>query len=62
LLEVLWAYWCTPQSSTGETPYNITYGMDAMLSVEVGEATLYSQLDDLKINEECMKTEFDLLE
>jgi len=33
-----------------------------MLPVEVGETTLHRQLDDLKINEECMKTELDLLE
>jgi len=62
LLEVLWAYRYTPQSSTGETPYNLTYGTDAMLPVEVGETTLRRQMDNLKINEECMKTELDLLE
>jgi len=33
-----------------------------MLSVEVGEATLRRQLSDLKLNEECMKTEIDLLD
>jgi len=59
---VLWAYRCTPQSSTGETPYNLTYGMDAMLPVEVGETTLRRQLNDLKLNKECMKTDLDLLE
>jgi len=26
LLEVLWAYQCTPQTTTQETPYNLTYG------------------------------------
>jgi len=62
LLEVLWAYRCTSQSSTGETPYNLTYGTEAMLPTEVGEATLHKQLHDLKINEECMKTELDLSE
>jgi len=35
LLEVLWAYRCTPQSSIGETSYNLTYGTDAMLPIEV---------------------------
>jgi len=62
LLEVLWAYRCTPQSSTGETSYNLTYGTDAMLPVEVGETTLHRQLNDLKLDEECMKIELDLLE
>jgi len=35
LLEVLWAYWSTPKSATQETPYNLTYGMNAMILVEV---------------------------
>ncbi|XP_020239391.1 uncharacterized protein LOC109818355 [Cajanus cajan] len=36
LLEVLWAYRCTPQSTTQETPFRLTYGVDAMIPVEVG--------------------------
>jgi len=40
LLEVLWAYRCTPQSTTQETPYNLAYGVDAMIHVEIGEPTL----------------------
>lgn len=59
---MLWAYRCTPQTSTGETPYNLTYETDVMLLVEVGEATLRRQMDDLNINGDCMKTELDLLE
>ena len=55
LLEVLWAYRCTLQTSTGESPYNLTYGMDAMLLVEIGEATIKRQLRDLSLNNECMK-------
>jgi len=33
-----------------------------MLPVEVGETTLRRQMNKLNINEECMKTELDLLE
>ena len=62
ILEALWAYRCTPQTSTGESPYNLTYGTDAMLSVEIGEATIRRQLRDLSLNNECMKTELDLLD
>ncbi|XP_017426213.1 uncharacterized protein LOC108334788 [Vigna angularis] len=29
LPEVLWAYRCTPHGSTGDTPFNLTYGTDA---------------------------------
>ena len=54
LLEVLWAYRCTPRSSTGETPYNLTYDTNAMFPVEIGELTIQKQLADLKVNEECV--------
>nr|KYP40265.1 Pol polyprotein [Cajanus cajan] len=37
LPEVLWAYRWTPQSTTQETPFRLTYGADAMIPVEVGE-------------------------
>nr|KYP59577.1 hypothetical protein KK1_015013 [Cajanus cajan] len=36
---ILWAYHCTPQSTTQETPYRLTYGADAMIPVEVGETS-----------------------
>ncbi|XP_072084676.1 uncharacterized protein [Arachis hypogaea] len=37
LASVLWSYQTTKQSSTGETPFRLTYGVDAMIPVEVGE-------------------------
>nr|KYP34710.1 Pro-Pol polyprotein [Cajanus cajan] len=37
LPEVLWAYKCTPQSSTKETPFRLAYSTNAMIPVEVGE-------------------------
>ncbi|XP_020218550.1 uncharacterized protein LOC109801829 [Cajanus cajan] len=36
LLEVLWAYRCTPQSTTQEILFKLTYETDAMILVEVG--------------------------
>nr|KYP35806.1 Transposon Ty3-I Gag-Pol polyprotein [Cajanus cajan] len=39
LPSILWAYHCTPQSTTQETPYRLTYGADAMIPVEVGETS-----------------------
>ena len=62
LLEALWAYRYTPQTSTGESPYNLTYGTDTMLPVEIGKATIRRQLRDLSLNNECMKTKLDLLD
>ncbi|XP_016199935.1 uncharacterized protein LOC107640943 [Arachis ipaensis] len=34
---VLWSYRTTPQSSTGETPFRLIYGVDAVIRVEIGE-------------------------
>ncbi|XP_068478945.1 uncharacterized protein [Phaseolus vulgaris] len=62
LPEILWAYRCTPQTSTGETPFNITYGTYAMLLVEVNEPTLQRQIEDWNINNECLRTDLDLIE
>lgn len=47
LSEVLWAYKCTPHGTTGETPFNLTYCMDAMLPVELGEPTLRRKMEDI---------------
>nr|XP_025703592.1 uncharacterized protein LOC112805418 [Arachis hypogaea] len=37
LASVLWSYCTTEQSSTGETPFRLTYGLDAVIPVEIGE-------------------------
>ncbi|XP_025665070.1 uncharacterized protein [Arachis hypogaea] len=37
LASVLWSYRTTPRSSTGETPFRLTYGVAAMIPVEIGE-------------------------
>ncbi|XP_057457904.1 uncharacterized protein LOC130748677 [Lotus japonicus] len=39
LIIVIWAYNTTPQSTTGETPFKLTYGVDAMIPVEVQDVT-----------------------
>ncbi|XP_016199824.1 uncharacterized protein LOC107640836 [Arachis ipaensis] len=39
LASVLWSYCTTEQSATGETPFRLTYGVDAMIPVEIGESS-----------------------
>nr|KYP51954.1 hypothetical protein KK1_026164 [Cajanus cajan] len=39
LPNILWAYHCTPQSTTQEMPYRLTYRADAMILVEVSETS-----------------------
>ncbi|KAK3011634.1 hypothetical protein RJ639_011209 [Escallonia herrerae] len=40
LPKVLWAYRTTPHSVTGETPFLLCYGTEAMLPVEIGVPTI----------------------
>ncbi|XP_072056323.1 uncharacterized protein [Arachis hypogaea] len=37
LASVLWSYRTTEQSSTGETPFLLTYGVDVMIPMEIGK-------------------------
>ncbi|XP_073138373.1 uncharacterized protein [Henckelia pumila] len=37
LPSVLWAYRTTPRSSTGESPFNLAYGAEAVAPAEIGE-------------------------
>ncbi|XP_015939174.1 uncharacterized protein LOC107464731 [Arachis duranensis] len=34
---VLWSYRTTPQTTAGETPFRLTYGMEAIIPVEIGD-------------------------
>jgi len=61
LPEVLWAYRCTPQSTTQETPYSLMYGTEAMIPVEVGEPSIRRQLFDVSLNKESLAVGLDLL-
>ena len=61
LIEVLWAYRCTPQSSTKEAPYSLVYGTDAMIPVEIREPSIRHSHFEPTSNEACMNTHLDLL-
>jgi len=60
LVEVLWAYRCTPQSSTNESPFSLVYGADAMIPVEIDESSLRRELYDPTRNHQNMATHLDL--
>lgn len=40
LSSVLWAFRTTICQSTGETPFSLTYGIEAIISLVIGLATL----------------------
>ncbi|KAK3003044.1 hypothetical protein RJ639_018211 [Escallonia herrerae] len=62
LPKVLWAYRTTPHSVTGETPFSLCYGTEAMLPVEIGVPTIralhFSELN----NNVGLRTNLDLVE
>ncbi|XP_074323195.1 uncharacterized protein LOC141660132 [Apium graveolens] len=54
LPKVLWSYNTTPRSTTGESPFMLTYGYEAMVLVDVGSGSLrrdrYAE-EDVEINQ-----------
>ena len=62
LPNVHWAYQTTTRTSTGETPFRLTYGTKAMIPVEVGVTSTRqvvfheeSNDDHLQINLDCLE-------
>ena len=61
LPNVLWAYRTTARTLTRETPFRLTYGIEAVIPVEVGVASIKREVlheedndDQLRINLDCM--------
>ncbi|GAU44271.1 hypothetical protein TSUD_133170 [Trifolium subterraneum] len=63
LPHVLWAYRTTPHSTTGETPFRLAYGTEAVIPVEIGEPSRRTEAPlDEEMNDEAMREELDLVE
>ncbi|KAL0315002.1 UNVERIFIED_CONTAM: hypothetical protein Scaly_2899500 [Sesamum calycinum] len=61
LPRVLWAYRTTPRRSTGESTFNLVYGMEAIIPAEIGEETLRIQQYEPGINNIGHDVKLDLL-
>ncbi|XP_057730432.1 uncharacterized protein LOC130945742 [Arachis stenosperma] len=61
LPQVLWAYRTTTQSATGETPFRLSYGIEAMISVEINEQSPRVSFYDEVGNIQGHKEELELL-
>ena len=59
---VLWTYWTTPCKSTGETPFSMTYGAEAVIPLETGFPTLRTSLFALDNNNHLLEKSLDLVE
>src|SRR6266487_3749988 len=63
LHNVLWSYRTTPHSTTGETPFRLTYGTEAVIPVEIGEPSSRIEYPlEENINDELLREELDLVE
>ena len=62
LLSVLWAYRTTARTPTGETPFRLTYGADAVIPAKIGLTSYRVQSYTEDKNEEAMRLQLDLVE
>ena len=59
---VLWTYQITPRRSTGETPFSMTYGVEAVIPLETGFPTLRTSSFTLSNNDRFLKKSLELIE
>ena len=62
LSHVLWTYTTTPRKSTGETPFLMTYGAEAVIPLENGFPTMRYSAFTSDGNNELLKKNLDLIE
>ena len=62
LPHVLWAYQTTPRRSTRENPFSMTYGAEAVISLETGFPTLKTSSFSPSNNSELLERSLDLIE
>ncbi|KAK4385515.1 Transposon Tf2-12 polyprotein [Sesamum angolense] len=62
LPSILWAYRTTPRTTTGETPFSLSYGTDTVAPVEVGELNWRVKHYDLEANEQGLRMNLDFVE
>ena len=61
LPHVFWTYRTTPRRSTGETPFSMSYGAEAVIPLETGFPTLRTSTFNLDDNDELLKKSLDLI-
>ncbi|KAL0413080.1 UNVERIFIED_CONTAM: hypothetical protein Sradi_1509700 [Sesamum radiatum] len=62
LPSVLWAYRTTPRTATGESPFNLSYGTEAVAPAEIGELSWRVKHYDPNSNAQGMRMNLDLVE
>ncbi|KAL0445748.1 UNVERIFIED_CONTAM: hypothetical protein Slati_1702700 [Sesamum latifolium] len=62
LTSVLWGYRTTPSGSTGESPFSLVYGTEAIISAELGRAYHRVMHFSEECNNDLLKESLDLIE
>ena len=62
LPNVLWAYRTIARTPTGETPFILTYGIEAVMSVEVGVTSTRREVFNEESNDDHLRINLDCLE
>ena len=62
LPHVLWTYRTTPRRTTGETPFSMTYGAEAVIPLEIGFPTSRTNSFNPSDNDEQLTKSLDLIE
>ena len=62
LPSVLWAYHTTARTPTGETPFRLVYGTDAIIPVEVGLTSYQVENHSEDKNEDALRLQLDLVD
>ncbi|XP_071732849.1 uncharacterized protein [Rutidosis leptorrhynchoides] len=62
LPNVLWVHWTTPKRSTGETPFSLVYGTEAVIPAKICVPTQHIMAFDIEANSEALRDNLNLLE
>ncbi|XP_075650147.1 uncharacterized protein LOC142620707 [Castanea sativa] len=62
LPSVLWAYRTTARTPTGETPFRLAYGSEALIPSEVGLTSYCVESYDENRNDKALRLQLDLLD
>ena len=62
LLSVLWAYRTTARTPTGETPFRLTYGNEAVIPAEIGLTSYRVDNHDEARNDEGIRLQLNLVD
>ena len=62
LPSILWAYRTTARTPTGETPFQLTYGSEAVIPAKVGLTSYRVDNHDESKNDETIRLQLDLVD